>query len=193
MRYVVCGTFHSPDDGIVNGGRVGPASSMLFSLTTPTLTVYSTLGSRSLTVILVWLWAGTSIMMDACRLLLVAGEMITRYTKKPLACSRVTGCQLTVITSPSVDRFAVNITATRGPVHRGLKQLTIYIATLTFPAYWVLYWRLQYWQSHHWYCSCPMEPQLCSRGHQTLWENYYVLINKLQVFKALYRHQQSNE
>ena len=32
---VVC--FHSPD-GIINGGRVGPASSMLFSLTTPTLT-----------------------------------------------------------------------------------------------------------------------------------------------------------
>ena len=41
---VVC--FHSPD-GIVNGGWVGPASSMLFLLITPTLTVYSTLGSRS--------------------------------------------------------------------------------------------------------------------------------------------------
>ena len=51
-NYVVQLYVHSPD-GIVTGGRVGPASSMLFSLTTPTLTVYSTLGSRSLTVILV--------------------------------------------------------------------------------------------------------------------------------------------
>ena len=53
--------------------------------------------------------------MAACRLLLVAGEMITRYIKKPLASSRVTGCQLTVIAVPSTDRFAVNITTTRGP------------------------------------------------------------------------------
>ena len=63
---------------------------------------------------LVWL-RGTSLIIDACRLLLAAGVRTTLYRKNPRACSRVTGSQLTVIIVPLGERLAVNVTATEGP------------------------------------------------------------------------------
>ena len=95
---------------------MGPTSSILFSLTSITLTVYSILETSPLTVTLVSL-RDTVLMITDCHLLLeTTGVTITRYTKNPRACSRVTACQLTMTTVPSLERSAVNTTTTVGPV-----------------------------------------------------------------------------
>ena len=97
----------------LSGGWVGPIRSMLLTLTIPTLTAYSTSRPRLPMATLVWV-RGTSLVITACRLLLT-GVMVTRYMKKPRACSRVIGCQLMVMTVPFLERLTLKTGATVGP------------------------------------------------------------------------------